>query len=194
MRKESFEMLKFQIKKGLHIAPGSSYYSTPAFNQFLAEALYFKEFKLIEEIIEKHSNELEPGIRNDMRNWGLASLFFERREYEKALSFAHKINFKEPNFRIQSKFLLFRIFFELNLTEQAISVINIFLHTLKLEDISSEVKARYELTFKNSLRFLKVFNNEIEEEKEFFVNKIQKQNFIGKKWMMEKINSLKSKN
>lgn len=192
LRKESFDMLLFQLKKGLHIAPGSSYYSTPAFNQLLAEALYFKEFNLIEDIIYKHSMELEPGIRDEMHNWGLASLFFEKREYEKALSYAYKINFKEPNFKIQSKFLLFRIFFELNLYEQAYSVINTFLHTLKLEDLSSEVKARYELTFKNSLKFLKIYSKKNDDEIELFRRKINLQNFIGKKWMLEKLNLVKS--
>lgn len=187
MRKESFQMLKLQLQLGLHIAPGSSYYSIPAFNQFLTEALYFKEYGMVEKIIKDHSCELEPGIRDDMKNWAYASLYFDKGEYALSLSYASKINFKEPNFRVQSKFLLFRIFFELDLHEQAESILNTSLHALKLEDLSTEVKSRYELSFKNSAKLLKLKSNFSTEDAEFFKRKITAEIFVGKKWMLEKL-------
>ncbi len=190
MRRESFEMLKLQLSKELHIAPGSSHYLTPAFNQLLTEALYFREFDYIENVISVHSEELEPGIRDDMRNWGYASLYFEKGEYEKALSHASKINFKESNFKVQSKFLLFKLFYEMELTEQAISILNTSLHALKLEDLSPEVKARYEKSFRNGISLTRLQSNPSIEEKEMLARKIEKENFIGKKWMQGKLKSM----
>ena len=187
MRRESFDMLKLQLSKGLHIAPGSSYYLTPAFNQMLTEALYFREFDYIEKVIRDHSAELEPGIREDMQNWGYASLYYEKGEYEKALSHASKINFKESNFKVQSKFLLFKLFYEMELTEQALSILNTSLHALKLEDLSAEVKARYEKSFRFAISLLRLRDEPSPEEKEMLGRKIEKENFIGKKWMLGKL-------
>lgn len=190
MRRESFEMLKLQLSKGLHIAPGSSYYLTPAFNQMLAEALYFREYDYIENVIRVHSAELEPGIKEDMQNWGYASLYYEKGEYEKALSHASRISFRESNFKVQSKFLLFKIFYEMELTEQALSILNTSLHALKLEDLSAEVKARYEKSFRFAISLLKLRDKTSPEEKEMLSRKIEKENFIGKKWMQNKLDAL----
>ncbi|MBL8015646.1 MAG: hypothetical protein JNK43_00125, partial [Ignavibacteria bacterium] len=172
MRRESFEMLKLQLSKGLHIAPGSSYYLTPAFNQMLTEALYFREFDYIENVIKVHSAELEPGIREDMQNWGYASLYYEKGEYEKSLSHASKINFRESNFKVQSKFLLFKLFYEMKLTEQALSILNTSLHALKLEDLSAEVKARYEKSFRFAISLIRLRDEPSPEEKEMFGRRI----------------------
>jgi hypothetical protein len=190
MRRESLNMLKLQLEKGLHIAPGNSYYSTPAFNQLLAEALYFKEFDFVKSVIEKHSGELEPGIREEMKHWGYASLYFDKHDYELALSYASKINFREPNFKVQVKFLLFKIFYEMDLTEQALSIINTSMHALKLEDLSKEVRNRYITSFKNSVKLVKIKNNYSIEDAELFKRKINPQTFIGKKWILNKIDEL----
>ena len=190
MRKESLNMLKLQLEIGLHIAPGSSHYSVPAFNQLLAEALYFKEFDYIKGVIEKHSIELEPGIKEDMEHWGYSSLYFDKQEYEKALSHASKINFKEPNFKVQAKFLLFKIFYEMDLTEQALSIINTSIHALKLENLSGEVQNRYITSFKNAIKLVKLKNNYSPEDAELFKRKINPQTFIGKNWMLKKIYEL----
>ncbi|MBE2218373.1 MAG: hypothetical protein IAE90_09230 [Ignavibacteria bacterium] len=190
MRRESFEMLKLQLTKGLHIAPGSSYYLTPAFNQMLTEALYFREFEYIKNVIRDHSAELEPGIREDMQNWGYASIYYEKGEYEKALGHASKINFKESNFKVQSKFLLFKLFYEMELTEQALSILNTSLHALKLEDLSAEVKARYEKSFRFAIALIRLRDEPSLEEKEMLKRRIEKENFIGKKWMQNELESM----
>lgn len=190
MRRESFDMLKLQLSKGLHIAPGSSYYLTPAFNQMLTEALYFREFDYIEKVIRDHSAELEPGIREDMQNWGYASMYYEKGEYEKAMSHASKIYFKEPNFKVQSKFLLFKLFYEMELTEQALSILNTSLHALKLEDLSAEVKARYEKSFRFAISLIRLHDEPSMEEKEMLARRIEKENYIGKKWMLSKLESI----
>lgn len=190
MRRESLNMLVFQLKKGLHIPPGNNYYLIAAFNQFLSEALYFKEYELVEKVLSEHCDELEPGIREDMKNWGYGSLYFDKKDYVKALSFTSKINFKEPNFKVQAKFLLFKIFYEMDLPEQAVSIVNTSLHTLQLEELSTEVRKRYEMSFKNARKLINIKNKYSREDAELLRTKIKSQTFIGKAWINKMLEDL----
>lgn len=190
MRRESLDMLVFQLEKGLHIPPGNNYYLIPAFNQFLSEALYFKEYSMVEKVLDKHCDELEPGIREDMKNWGYGSLYFDKKEYVKALSFVSKINFREANFKVQAKFLLFKIFYEMDLPEQALSIVNTSLHALKLDDLSTEVRKRYETSFKNAGRLIKIRNKFSFEDAEMLKTKIKGHTFIGKAWIIKMLDEL----
>ncbi|MCB0720957.1 MAG: hypothetical protein KDC42_01530 [Ignavibacteriae bacterium] len=142
--REKFEVCK-QIKdeNALTVDDNMTYELIKFRNTFYA-ALKAKEFDWLEEFIKDCVPMLLPQHRKSMKNFSLSRLEFERGNFEDALTFASKIKYDMFIYKLDVKNLLLLIYYELELFDQAESMIDTFKHFIKNnKDYSKEFLARF---------------------------------------------------
>jgi hypothetical protein len=129
----------------------------------------------------------------------MAFISYRKKEFDKALEYFSKTNFKLYLMKVMVKSYSLRIFYEQGMTEQVISSIDTFRHYLKSETLIAEDQktAHYEfLKLISELQDLKLegINKKNSAEIGLLKKRIDKMssNPLGaKNWLIEKINELK---
>ncbi|MCC7158280.1 MAG: hypothetical protein IT281_01940 [Ignavibacteria bacterium] len=126
---------------------------------------------------------------------------YRLKEYDKALVYFSKTNFKLFLFKVMVRSYTARIFYEQNLYEQAISAVDTFRHYLKSEKMmdNSQKTAHYEflknlaelaaLKFEGINNINSVYLGMLKKK----INQMRSNPLGSKNWLIEKVNELKQK-
>ncbi|MDQ3194405.1 MAG: hypothetical protein M3P82_05330 [Bacteroidota bacterium] len=87
------------------------------FNSVVNISLSVREFSWADTFIEEYKRYLHPAFANAAYNLAKAKLIFFRKEYQNIFPYLNEVEFKEPVYYINSKFLLGRVYFEIKNTE-----------------------------------------------------------------------------
>ena len=98
------------------------------FRNFVYTALKAKEYDWLEEFVNDCAMMLAPDGRDSMRDFTLARLEFERGNFNKALEYASGIQYEIFTYKLDVKNLLLFIYYELELFDQAESLIDTYKH------------------------------------------------------------------
>ncbi len=163
------------------------------FNTVINLSLPLKEYKWIEKFIERYKNNLSPLYAKDAYNLAMAKLYFQKKDYDKVFSYLNNVEFKNPYYYINSKFILSRIYYDWKDYKSLPYIIDNLRQYIREKFPLAE---EYKLAAKT---FIKYFNNLIritelnkkERKTELMVFKKQLKNegkFIpNKNWFYEKI-------
>lgn len=83
------------------------------FSRIVGLAYSLKENIWAEKFIKKTDSSLFPVLSGEMRNLAMARMYYERKDYNEALKYLHKVVNKDTHCYVNSNFLLARIHFEL---------------------------------------------------------------------------------
>jgi tetratricopeptide (TPR) repeat protein len=131
---------------------------------------------------------------NYAANYSYAELYFEKGEYDKALNHLSKVNIELSQQKQQLKNLLLKIYFEKELFNEAIYLIDSSKHFLsREEEMPQNKKKTYTkfLSFTSELLNVKAKpgNSRLIQLK----NRIQKEEYFkNKDWLLEKISEIKN--
>lgn len=109
------------------------------YNEFMPTTLYgnimfwaydLLEFDWLESFISEYSKELKPEHHEEMVTLAKAHLFFGKKDFEKSLFLISQVRNDFLLYKIQVRNLKFKIYYELNLIEQAYSLVDSFKHFL----------------------------------------------------------------
>jgi hypothetical protein len=153
---------------------------------------------------EDFRNNLQGGIipkeeKPNALNYCSAFLAYRRKDYDKALEYFAKTNFKLYLFKVMVRSYTARIFYEQNMYEQALSAADTFRHYLKSEKLMAEnqKKAHYEF-IRYITRLAELKSEGIHRKNSADLSALKKQimqmssNPLGvKNWLIEKANELK---
>lgn len=175
---------------------GKRYIQANLFRNIFYTALLLKKHDWAEEFVRKYSDYLLPEQRPDMLNYTGAMLLFERKKFDEAVELISRVNYSFFVFKYEAKVLMIKIYYELNLFEQDLSLIDSFSHFLTK---NKNVSAEYKESFNNFLKFVKILirqKNIPEKTSKFTVNEVlmkaeSMDHFISKRWVLEKIKLLK---
>lgn len=150
--------------------------------------LKFKKSKELEKFIKENSDLLNPDIKDTILNFCYASIAFQKREFEKALSHLSKINFDHYQLKFQIKNLTLKIYYEQGQYEAIFSLIDSYKHILKREsDIPGSIK-------KTILDFLKILKELTEKrsgkkkiDRHILSKELKNSLPAEKQWLAEKI-------
>lgn len=151
-----------------------------------------------EKFLTDHQNGITPKEEtSNAVNYCNGFLEYRRKNYEKALEYFAKTNFKLFLMKVMIKSYTIRIYYEQNMYEQTISAIDTFRHYLKSEkQIAEDLKtALYEfLRFLNELTSLKIDNIKRNNDPRLIVLRKEignmSSNPLGaKNWLIEKANN-----
>jgi hypothetical protein len=191
--KELLILYKDMIVNSIYLASGSDYFQLNLFRNMFYTALLMKDFDWCRDFIENFSSMLHPDYREDMYNFALAHLNFEKQNYVKALSAIYKVNHDFFVFKYDARIVMLKIFFETSQYEQALSMIDSFSHYLnKNKKVPPLDKERFGNFLKYVKNLIKIRTGmAIFDEFEFKKN-FETENMIGKKWIAEKYSEIKT--
>ena len=191
-RREIFELLVSCVEDGAYKHFKEAYMQPDFYRNFILNAIYFKEFEIADNFINKYSDELKPVYRKNMKFYSKALISFAKADFEDALVNISKVKYDLSNFKVDVKLLSLKIYYELNLTEQAYSLSDTFRHNLKtFSDIPDELIVSYSNFLKYFLKLLTLSEKNDKEESLYLKNELVKEKFIAQEsWLLEKYDAL----
>jgi len=153
---ELFDIYKRSLEQEVYKVSKESSIEPTVFRNILMTACDMKEYDWAEEFIEKYSVELPEESAVSMKNHAYATLYFNKREFEKALKHIVNINYDYIRHKIDVKVLQFKVFYELGDYEPAFNLLDTLRHYVSSsEEISSIVFARVSAFIKYSGELLR---------------------------------------
>lgn len=111
----------------------------PNFISTFSSACMAGEYDWAEDFMSKYQNGISPPEEKaNSLNYCRAFIAFRKKEFDKALEYFSKTNFKLYLMKVMVKSYSVRIYYEKNMFEQAISAVDAFRHYLKTEKLIAE--------------------------------------------------------
>ncbi len=148
-------------------------------------ALKLEKFDWTEEFIYKYHKDLAEATQKDALHYGLADLYFQKREFREVLANINQMQFGDIEYFLGARLLLLKAYYELDEIDAFLSLLASFTMFLKRnKNISLSLK-------KACLNFCQVLNKVIKRNPK----KLQKikeeintiQPLVQKEWLMEKL-------
>ena len=197
MKKELFFILKNCLADKAYKLSDEDFMHPNFYRNCILCAEYIKEFDWADEFIEKYSGELNPEFRDNMKNYSSALINYSRGDYDSSLEYISRIKYDHAFFKTDIKTLTLRIYYELNLHEQAIYMADTFKHHIKISPHLNEDLRKASLNYVSY--YLKIFKLKMSEGKSrkkdagLLRSQIKKEkDLIQVGWLIEKLDQIES--
>lgn len=150
------------------------------------------KFEWLEKFIDEYSDELKPEFKEDMIHMARAHQFFGQGDFRKSLYHIERVQKEFLLYKIQVRNLKFKLYYELNLIEEAYSLLDSFKHFLKNNtEINELFKERANNLINIYVKLLKGRSDRNAIDLENLKSKID--NMLGyemRPWLLEKLDQL----
>lgn len=186
--KELFEIYKMMLNEKSFINERDNLHIT-LFRNIIMTSLRLKEYEWTENFIEGYINKVDEQFRENIYNYSIARLNFEKGRYERSLENLAVVKYDHFIFRTDLKNLLLKIYYELNLYEESLHTADAFLHFLKnnkkVTDFNREASKNFLKYYKSIFKIKLKMTDKIDlaELREEIVNCDKVTN---KDWLLEK--------
>lgn len=193
-RKDAFDLLKILEKKNLILSEKTI--SDSDYNSAVNIALSLKEYEWVEQFIENYRQYMAPEVLDDAYNLAKAKLFYHRKKYQNIFTYLNMIKFKIPYYYMHSKFLLGRVYFEMNNIESSKYIIDNLKQYLRVKNTLSPVEASVIKLFNKYLYELIKISETTPSQRsmsKFILKKtLDNEKFVvpDKKWFYEKLSKM----
>jgi hypothetical protein len=184
---ENFELYKEAIDKEIILINGEL--SPWAFKNIVTLGLRLNEYDWVEEFIERYGQKINKEYQDNAITYNKASLYFYRKEYDKAIPLLQRVQFDEVNYGLGAKSLLLATFYELN----EFDALNSFYDSFKIfiqrnKSITEERKKSYLQLIRLTRKLTELQNDDNKLSK--LKTEIQMSQAMSKKWLLEKVDEL----
>ncbi len=165
-------------------------------------ACMVEEYSWAESFMHQYAGAISPEEeKQNTVNYCNAFLAFRMKEYDKALEYFAKTNFKLYLMKVMVKSYSLRIFYEQNMHEQTLSSIDSFRHYLKSEKMIAEEQKLAHYEFLKHVTDLTDLKHNNTKKRDNVTTGILKKRVTGmnsnplgaKNWLIEKINEIETK-
>lgn len=195
LREEQFDLIKLQLSKFDNTKQKRLRIDT--FYQAFMLAISLEKYDWAKEFIDKYGKHLDEKFQNNAISYGNARIFYQEKDYDKALRELAKIkNYSFIHYKPPVKILQLMLFYDLKLLSQAEDAANSFLKFLNNDKlITLKIKKSY-------INFLKIYVKLIKTEGTYNESRIsslmlsvnkQKGFLVSRNWFIKKIKELESK-
>ena len=163
------------------------------FRNIIILGLRLKKYKWIDAFINNNRKKLPEEQRKNMYYYCHAKVCFERGMYKKALDNFSNIQLSSSTFKVDLKNMMLKTYYELNLTENAHSLIDSYRHFLRNDKtLSVERRSAYR-SFVNIFQKLLDAKRSSKKSHVTYIEKRidEKENIVDRQWLFEKVSELK---
>ncbi|MGB4853132.1 MAG: hypothetical protein WBQ38_12535 [Ignavibacteria bacterium] len=191
-RKELFEIMRYCVEDKAYKVSEEDFMHPSFYRSAVIHSVAEKEFDWAEKFIENYTGELQKEYADNMKYFTTAVVKFGRRDFEESLKYISKVKYDFVRLKTDVKFLMLKIYYELNLEDPAYCLIDTFKH---YASDSKEISEDTRISVKNFLKYysqlFKIKNIRKSAESGFVKDSIEKEEFLyHKDWLYEKINEL----
>jgi hypothetical protein len=189
--RQELEIYKDQLKKNAYGTRDDITLSPVIYHNIVLLCFYLKEYEWVESFIRDYSSKLTAEDREDMYNYSYASLYLEKKQFEKALPHISRIKIEHFYLKLEVRYLLLKTHYELGNYETVISLIDSSSHFLKKARFLSAERKR---SFGNFLKFLndvvKLKTGSQNKTTEQVKERLSAEIVMQKSWLMEKLHEI----
>ncbi len=186
---ELFHLYKTMLDK--KIAFDGKYITPWTYKNIVGVALRVEEYKWVEKFIHEYKEHLSPEMRENAFAFNLASFYFNKGAFNKALELLRNVEFTDIVYSLDSKAMLLRIYYELNAIDPLLSLLDSFQVYLRRNKLISE---NQKTIYQNLVHFVKEATRIRQGDKEAakkLKEKIEKTRQVAYlQWMMKKADEL----
>ncbi len=185
--KDNFELWNQALDNEIVFTNGEL--SPWAFKNIVTLGLRLNEYDWVEEFIERYGQKINKEYQDNAITYNKASLYFYRKEYDKAIPLLQRVQFDEVNYGLGAKSLLLATFYELN----EFDALNSFYDSFKIfiqrnKSITEERKKSYLQLIRLTRKLTELQNDDNKLSK--LKTEIQMSQAMSKKWLLEKVDEL----
>jgi len=186
--REIFLLRKRIVENGLM---PENFITNMFFLNLVSSALRLEEFDWTFEFIEKYNMHLLPDHRDSVRNLSYSLYYFNKKDFQKALSYSAKVGYEDNYYNLQVKNIMARIYFELDETNPLISHIASYrMYLAKNRTLSKKEVTSHSLFINFIDKLFKVREKKKLYKLSDIISKAGKTEFISRNWIIEKANEL----
>lgn len=189
---EIFELNDIFVRNEFYKTEANKYLPFDFYRNVLLNCIALKRLDYMEEFIKNNSKKLLPKHSRGFEDYSYALLYFEKKNYTKALLCINRIKFDQFLYKLDMKNLQLKINYELEQYESAISVIDTYKHFLKNNVLISESRRILHnnfLDYTNKLIQYRIGSQKVNLL--FIKDRIEKSKMIfDKVWLLDKANYL----
>jgi len=190
---EILDIHKIIVENKLYSLHSGMYIPSKEFLNIVMMALMNEKHLWLEEFLRKYGGELNPEVREDLLNFAAAKVFFNKKEYEKALSLiARTKKLKDTDTLLSLRNLQLMVYFELGMTESSEFAIDSYRHFLKKDTSMLESRRslyRNFIKIYSKLLLMKINNNTLDTIK--IREEIDQFEYIDEReWLIDKLDEM----
>ena len=191
-RKESFEIKKKTLDENLFAFSSSGNPKISEFRSTFIDALNEKEYEWAENFCKKFIQMISADERDNVRNYFESRLLYEKNDYDNALKLSSLVNLNQITFKLDIKNLQAKIYYDTNSFETLMSLIDSY---TKLTGRPGQRTSILQLRHRRFAAYLKKLimlreRNADAYKLVAFKQKILKDNFTSKTWMIERLDEM----
>jgi len=152
--RELFENYKLMIDKNLYVSGEREFINFSEYRTILIYALRLKEFDWAESFIKKFRDYHNPEMRDNILNYSMAVLTFEKGEFDESLKFLSALELDDIILKLDSDVLLLMIYYEKDFIDSALSIADSFKYYIGNNKILSENVINSQSEFIKHVKFL----------------------------------------
>lgn len=192
--RELFNLFRLMIAKNL--ITDNNTLSQWTYKNIVTTGLRLKEFEETEQFIHEWYIKLPEAVRDNAYQYNLAVLHYESKQYKRAMQLLNKVHFTDPNYYLDAKCILLKIYFE----QEAFEAIHTLKDTVKIyllreKLLSKNQKQLYKNLFNYTLKLyrLKYESGYLPDEKlqaalQKLTNEIQQNELVANKaWLVREM-------
>jgi hypothetical protein len=192
-RKEIFEVYNLMLKSGIFLPNGKNFMSAQKFKNILLAAVNLNEIEWAENFTSEYINIVQDEYRESMRYYSAAIISFMKKDYGPALENINKVRNDYLILKLDVKSWMLKIYYELNYTDSAYSLIDSYRHFIsKNKSLSEYSRERHNNYLKFTSELLKLRSGSVNGSADRLAVLLKNTgNVVHKDWLIEKIKNLK---
>ena len=194
--KKSFEKELYEISKllidGRYYDNDVNWFRASHFRTIVKIGISLNDLEYIEKFIENYYVRLEPNLRLPLKYFAAANVCFAKKLYDEALSNIMKADINNTLFKIDSKRMTAKIYYETGSFESLQSLLDAFAHFLKNIKTTDQIIIKRN---KNFIKYLKMIlklkgSKSTSFEADHLIEILKKENVSEVNWLVEKLGVL----
>lgn len=188
-RKQMFEIANIIIEKNLIPAGNIDPYF---FTNVIRNAVLINEFEWSENFINDYEHRLNPENADEIIEYSNAMIGVGKGDFEKSLNHLSKINIDRSNMKLDMKNLLIVIYYELNYSEELISLIDTHRHFLQRDkSVPEKSKSDNSAFLKSVSDLMKLKLNKDKNSVYLLKKRLENASYFSQKeWLLKKAEEL----
>lgn len=183
---ELFDQYKIMIANDIifvekHLSPWS-------YKNIVGVAIRVGEYDWAERFIHEYKGRLEPKQQDNAVTYNMATLYFNKRDYDKALELLNQVEFTDLVYNLGAKSMLLRIYYELEEVDALFSLLVAFKKYLKRNKFISEYQRTVHLNLVHFvMELIKIPSSQVELAQQLRAEVESTKQVAYIKWLLEKI-------
>ncbi len=191
--KEVFEIRKKLVEEDLFSDDENRTIRLSKFRTTFIEALNLREIDWAEFFCNKYIDKLNPAVKEDVRLYCEARIFYERNDPDKAIELAVRANIDQVFFKLDLKNLLAKAYYDTSSVESLYSLLNTYYQFIRNSGKSKETFFKRHANFVRYMKRLAAikFGVNHTEDVGLLEKELAKANVSAKSWLIDRIVQLK---